>query len=77
MYWFGFNVADIVALLAVVAVVALALRSIVKGGALDCSSCSGDCGGCGGACANPRLKLSKEQEAELDALKKEYGVDND
>lgn len=77
MYWLGINVADIVVLLVVVAVVALALRSIVKGRALDCSSCSGDCGGCGGTCANPRLKLSKEQKAKLDALTKEYGAGND
>ena len=73
MDWFTFNVADIVALLAVVAVVALALRSVIKGGALDCSSCNGNCGGCTGTCVNPKLRLSKEQLAELDELTKKYG----
>ena len=74
MEWFSFNVADVVALLFVVAVVALAVRGIVRGGALDCSSCNGDCGGCGGSCVNPRLRLSKEQLAELDELDRKYGV---
>ena len=70
----AFNVADVVALLAVIAVVALALRSVIKGGALDCSTCTGDCGGCGGTCSNPKLRLSKEQLAQLDELDREYGV---
>ena len=72
MDWFPFNVADIVALLFVVALVALAVRGIRRGGALDCSSCNGDCGGCGGTCVNPQLKLSKEQLAELDELTEKY-----
>ena len=73
MFGFEINVADIVVLLAVVAVLALAIRSVARGGALDCSSCNGDCGGCGGVCTNPKLKLTKEQEAELDELTKKYG----
>ena len=72
MDWFPFNVADIVALLFVVALVALAVRGLRRG-ALDCSSCSGDCGGCSGACTNPQLRLSKEQLAELDELTEKYG----
>ena len=72
MDWSSINVADIVALLFVVAVVALALRAVIKGGALDCSTCNGDCGGCSGTCVNPKLRLSKEQLAELDELTKKY-----
>ena len=74
MSWFAANVGNIVALLFVVVVVGLALRSVIRGGALDCSSCSGDCGGCGGSCKNPQLKLSTEQLAQLDELDREYGV---
>ena len=74
MVWSAFNAADVVALLFVIAVVALAIRSIAKGGALDCSSCNGDCSGCGGTCKNPKLKLSKEQLAQLDELDRKYGV---
>ena len=73
MFGFEFNMADIVALLFVVAVVVLALRSVLHGGALDCSNCNGDCSGCGGTCTNPRLRLSKEQLAELDELTRKYG----
>ena len=69
-----FSMADVVALLFVVAVVALALRSVVKGGALDCSTCNGDCGGCGGVCKNPKLKLSKERLAQLDEIDRMYEV---
>lgn len=74
MEWLTSNLGNIVALLFVVIVVGLAARSIFKGGALDCSTCSGDCGGCGGSCKNPQLKLSKEQLAELDDLDRKYGV---
>ena len=74
MLGLGFNMADVIVLLAVIAVVGLALRSVIKGGALDCSSCNGDCGGCGGTCRNPKLKLSKEQLQELDELDRKYGV---
>jgi len=72
MSWLAENVGNIVALLFVVVVVGLALRSVVSGGALDCSTCSGDCGGCGGSCKNPQLKLSKEQLAALDELDRKY-----
>jgi hypothetical protein len=34
----------------------------------DSASCSGNCGSCGSKCATPRLKLSREQIAQLDAL---------
>ena len=72
MSGFEFNIADIVALLAVVAVIVLALRSVIRGGALSCSDCNGDCGCCGQVCTNPKLKLSKEQEAELEELTRKY-----
>ena len=74
MFGFDINMADIVVLLVLVAVIALALRSVVRGGALDCSNCNGDCSGCGGTCVNPKLKLSKQQLAELDELKQKYEV---
>ena len=74
MEWLTSNLGNIVALLFVVIVVGLALRSVVSGGALDRSSCNGECGGCGGTCKNPQLKLSKEQLDKLDELDREYGV---
>ncbi len=74
MNWLAANVGEIVALLFVVVTVGLALRSVVSGGALDCSTCNGDCGGCGSTCKNPKLKLSKEQLAQLDELDKKYEV---
>lgn len=74
MEWLTSNLGNIVALLFVVIVVGLALRSVVSGGALDCSSCNGECGGCGGTCKNPQLKLSKEQLDKLDELDRKYGV---
>ena len=73
MFGFEFNLADIVALLFVVAVVGLALWGTLRGGALDCSNCNGDCSGCGGTCVNPKLRLSKQQLAELDELTRKYG----
>ena len=74
MEWLTNNLGNIVALLFVVIVVGLALRSVVSGGTLDCSSCNGECGGCGGTCKNPQLKLSKEQLDKLDELDRKYGV---
>lgn len=74
MEWIAANAGNIAALLFIVAVVALALRGVLKGGALDCSTCNGDCGGCGGSCRNPKLKLSKQQLDQLDELDRKYGV---
>ena len=70
----AFGMQDVVALLFVILVVGLALRGVIKGGALDCSTCNGDCSGCGGTCGNPKLKLSEEQLQELDELDRKYGV---
>ena len=72
MSWLADNMGNIVALLFVFAVVALALWGVFHGKAFDCSTCSGNCGGCGGACGNSKLKLSKEQEAQLDELTARY-----
>ena len=74
MEWIAANAGNIAALLFIVAVVALALRGVLKGGALDCSTCNGDCGGCGGSCRKPKLKLSKQQLDQLDELDRKYGV---
>lgn len=74
MFGIAFGAVDIAILLIVALLAVLALRSIVKGDALDCSTCNGDCGGCGGSCKNPQLKLSKEQLQELDDLDRKYGV---
>lgn len=74
MDWIAANAGNIVALLFVALVVGFALNSVIRGHALDCSSCSGDCGGCGGSCKNPKLKLSQEQLAQLDELDSKYGV---
>ncbi len=74
MFGIAFGAVDIAILLIVALLAVLALRSIVKGGALDCSTCNGDCSGCGGTCKNPQLKLSKEQLQELDELDRKYGV---
>ncbi len=72
MEWLVENIPNAIVLLLVAALVVLAVRSIVRGGALNCS---GDCGGeCGGSCESPRLKLSKEQLARLAELDEEYGV---
>lgn len=74
MEWIATHTADIVVLLILAVVVLLALRSVITGGGLDCSSCNGDCTGCGGTCKNPQVMLSKEQLAALDELDRTYGV---
>lgn len=74
MDWLTANAGNIAALLFVIVTVGLALRSVIRGEALDCSTCNGDCGGCGGSCKNPQLKLSKQQLQELDELDRKYGV---
>lgn len=71
MDWIAGNAGNIAALLLVFAIIGAALRSVIRGSARDCSSCSGDCGG---SCESPRLKLSKEQLARLAELDEEYGV---
>jgi|GEM_PF-3244686 len=71
MEWLVENIPNAIVLLLVAALVVLAVRSIVRGGALNCS---GDCGDCGASCGSPRLRLSKEQLDRLDELDREYGV---
>ena len=74
MFGIAFGAVDIAILLIVALLAVLALRSIVKGDALYCSTCNGDCSGCGGTCKNPQIKLSKQQLQELDELDRKYWV---
>lgn len=64
------NVADIVVLSIIIGICALIVRGILRGSIRTCdpTSCSGNCGSCGTQCATPRLRLTKEQMAQLDAL---------
>ena len=64
------NEADVIVLAIIITVVALIVRGMVRGTIRTCdsASCSGNCGSCGSRCATPRLKLSREQIAQLDAL---------
>jgi hypothetical protein len=64
------NVADIIVLAVIVAIVALIVRGMLRGAitSCDCGSCSGNCGSCGSTCATPRIRLTKEQLDELDTL---------
>ena len=74
MEWIAQNLPNIVVLLVLAVVLGLAARSVVSGGALDCSTCNGDCGGCQGSCSNPKLKLSRKQLDQLDELDKKFEV---
>ena len=62
--------ADAVVLTIVITVVALILRGMLRGTIRTCdsTSCSGECGSCGSQCKAPRIKLSREQVAQLDEL---------
>ena len=64
------NLVDIPILAVLAAVIALIVRGMLRGTIRTCdsASCSGNCGSCGSKCATPRLKLSREQIAQLDAL---------
>lgn len=64
------NLVDIPILTVLAAVIALIVRGMLRGTIRTCdsASCSGNCGSCGSKCATPRLKLSREQIAQLDAL---------
>ncbi len=64
------NVADIVVLSIIIGICALIVRGMLRGSIRTCdpASCSGNCGSCGTQCATPRLRLTKEQMAQLDAL---------
>ena len=64
------NLVDIPILAILATVIVLTIRGMVRGTIRTCdsTSCSGNCGSCGSRCATPRLKLSREQIAQLDAL---------
>ena len=64
------NLVDIPILAVLAIVIVLIVRGMVRGTIRTCdsTSCGGDCGSCGSRCATPRLKLTREQIAQLDAL---------
>lgn len=64
------NLVDIPILAILATVVVLIVRGMLRGTIRTCDSavCSGNCGSCGSRCATPRIKLSREQIAQLDAL---------
>ncbi len=66
------NVADVVVIVLLVAVVAFIIRGMCKGSIRTCDSrsCGGNCAGCTGGCATPRIRLSREQERQLEELRK-------
>ena len=63
-----FNGVDIVILSLLAAIVALIIRGMLKG---TVKGCDGDCGSCGSACAAPRIKISDEDLARIEALRAE------
>ncbi len=67
------NLVDIPILVVLAAVIALIVRGMLRGSIKTCdsSSCSGNCGSCSSQCDAPRIKLSREQIAQLDALTKQ------
>lgn len=64
------NLVDIPILAILATVIVLIVRGMLRGTIRTCdsTSCSGNCGSCGSRCATPRIKLSREQIAQLDAL---------
>ena len=64
------NLVDIPILAILATVIVLIVRGMLRGTIRTCDSagCSGNCGSCGSRCATPRIKLSREQIAQLDAL---------
>ena len=64
------NLVDIPILTILATVIVLIVRGMLRGTIRTCdsTSCSGNCGSCGRRCATPRIKLSREQIAQLDAL---------
>jgi hypothetical protein len=68
--------ADMIVILLLVCVVAFIVRGMRRGGIRTCdaSSCGGACAGCRGACSAPRIRLTKEQERELRALREKREV---
>ena len=65
MAWIVGNGTTIVVLLAVLTVVYLIIRSMIRNKGLGCDGCSGECAGCKGACTAKPIKLTDEQRARL------------
>ena len=67
MQQLSLNLADVIVLAIIVSIVALILRGMLRGTIKTCdsASCAGDCGSCGSRCATPRIKLTREQRAQL------------
>lgn len=64
------SAADVVVMSAILAVVTLILRGMLRGSIRTCdsASCGGMCAGCSKACGSHRLALSKEQQEQLTLL---------
>ena len=65
---FALSGIDVVILSLIVVVMALIIRGMLKG---TVKGCDGDCGSCGSACAAPRIKISEEDLARIEALRAE------
>jgi hypothetical protein len=70
------GIADVVVTLLLIGVVALIVRGMRRGSIKTCDagSCGGACSDCSGACSAPRIRLTKEQEYELRALREKREV---
>lgn len=71
------GIADVIVVAVLVVVVALIIRGMRRGSIRTCDegSCGGSCATCLGGCATPRIRLTKEQERQLEALRvKSEGV---
>lgn len=64
------NMTDVAVLAVLAAVIAAIVRGMLRGSIRSCDegSCAGDCAACHGECTMPQLRLTKEQQDELDAL---------
>ena len=65
MAWIVGNGTTIVVLLAVLTVVYLIIRSMIRNKGVGCDGCSGECSGCKGACPTKPIELTEEQRACL------------
>lgn len=63
------GLADVIVLAVIICLVALVVRSMLRGTVRVCDGTS--CGSCGATCPTPRIRLSKEQIDRLDALSKQ------
>lgn len=63
--------ADAAVIVVLICVLALIVRSMLRG---RIKTCDGNCASCAGGCASPRLQLSDEQLAQLAEIKKRSGV---